>query len=70
MKARNMLSSSTGNCTRAMHIYLELVFFSFLSYFFFFFGLFRATPAADWLGVKSELQLPAYATLTAMQDLS
>ena len=39
---------------------------------FFFFLLFRATPSM-WkevprLGVKSELELPAYATATAMPD--
>ena len=43
--------------------------FIFLSLFYFF----RATPAAyesSRLGVESELQLPAYATATAMPDTS
>ena len=42
-------------------------------FFFFFFCLFRATPMAygisPRLGVELELQLPAYTTATAMQDL-
>ena len=45
--------------------------FSFPFPFFFFFGLFGAVPAAygsSWAGVKSELQLPAYATATAIPD--
>ena len=36
-------------------------------------GLFRAVPAAyevPRLGVESELQLPAYTTVTAMPDVS
>ena len=39
----------------------------------FFFCLFRATPAAygsSQVGVRWELQLPAYTTTTVMQDLS
>ena len=46
-----------------------MVFFRF----FFFFCLFRATPAAygrSQLGVESELQLPVYTTATTTQDLS
>ena len=46
--------------------------FSFIL-FIFLFLLFRAAPAAyggSQAGVESELQLPAYATATAIQDLS
>ena len=45
--------------------YIEL---AILFCFYLFFIFFRATPAAyggSWLGVKSELQLLAYATATA-----
>ena len=47
--------------------------FSFFLFFFFFFFLFRAAPAghgSSWLGVKSELQQPAYSTATAMPEPS
>ena len=40
------------------------------SYFFFFLGLHLWHIEVPRLGVKSELQLPAYATATATQDLS
>ena len=44
------------------------IYFHFFSFF-----LFRASPVAygsSQLGVKSELQLPAYTSATAMTDLS
>ena len=47
--------------------------FFFFFFFFFFFGLFRPYPQhmeVPRLGVKLELQLPTYATGTAMQDPS
>ena len=60
-----------GICVRVMCSYSALASCSFLFIFIFYFLLFRAAP---WhmedprLGVKSELQLPAYATATAMPD--
>ena len=61
---------------------IEVIIIFFLFFFFFFFFFYRATPSAFGssqarsLGVESELQLPAYTTLTAyttataMRDLS
>ena len=51
------------------------VFFCLFVWFilFYFFCFFRATPSAcgvPSLGVKSELQLPAYTTAIVTQDLS
>ena len=55
-----------------LHIYfLKIKYFVFMHNFFFL--LLRATPAAyggSQSRVQSELQLLAYATATAMQDLS
>ena len=48
----------------------EFLFFSFLFFFFFFLGPYQQHMEVPRLGVKSELQLPAYATATAMPDLS
>ena len=49
------------------------IFFSFLSIFFFFFFFLVLHPwhvEVPRLGVESELQLPAYVTVTTMPDLS
>ena len=46
---------------------LALVFFSFLS-FFYFLGLYVCHMEVPRLGVKWELQLPNYTTATATQD--
>ena len=54
-----------------VHSFIICWFCFFNSSFLFFILLFRATPAAYAvleLGVKSELQLPAYATATAAPD--
>ena len=49
----------------------SLTFFSsFLSFLFFFLGLHLWHMEITWLEVESELQLPATATATAMQDPS
>ena len=47
--------------------------FEWLGMTFFFLLLFRAIPRyveVPWLGIKSELQLPAYTTARATWDLS
>ena len=54
---------------------VHIIFYIFfLFFFFFFFCLLGATPAGHTevprLGIKLELQLPTYATATAMWDLS
>ena len=48
-------------------IYIQIPFFFF---FFFFLGLYLQHMGTSRLGVESELQLPAFATATAMWDWS
>ena len=59
--------------TQTMHLFvsLEAISFSFLSFFFFvFLGPHLQDVEVPGLGAESELQLLAYATATAMPDLS
>ena len=49
---------------------LPLIFFFVLTFFVFFLGLHPWPMEVPRLGVKSELQLPAYTTATATWDLS
>ena len=52
-------------------ICIENIFCLFVCLFLVFFGFFRSMPMeVPRLGVKSELQLLAYSTDTATQDLS
>jgi len=53
-----------------LEIYCCKTLFSFLSFSFCFFELCLWAMEVSRLGIKSELQLPAYTTATAMWDLS
>ena len=64
----------THNANQNLYIYFLTQAWFFRVFFFFFFpSFFKAIPAAYevlGLGIKSELQLPAYTTSIATQDLS
>ena len=55
---------------RGMYIFIFFYFFLFFSFIFCFLRLFLQYMEVPRLGVKLELQLLAYTTTTAMQDLS
>ena len=60
-------STKEGGRAEELGDYLWLLFFFF---FLVFLGLHPQHMEVPWLGVKSELQLPAYTIATAIPDLS
>ena len=51
-------------------IFIKLIFYYFIFYLLYFLVPYLQHMEVPWLGIQSELQLPAYATATAVQDPS
>ena len=58
-----------STCSIAVNLWQGKMVGNFF-FFFFFLGLYLRHREVHWIGVKSELQLLAYDTASAMQDLS
>ena len=66
----NLHHSSDPGCCSDNARYLTCCTIREFQYIFFFIGPHLQHMEVLWLGVKSQLQLPAYATATSMQDPS